>query len=214
MDVFNAFKGVADMIRDAVEGAMPRQAVVTRSEGTGVWVRYTPVDPNTAEMWFPSSIAGLPAGTSGWVHPLAGGKGRFIATGIAIPIPFAATSGSTTSTTSLTTYTYAGTDSVSVPPGTYSVTAAAFVPSRRSVGSGRIDVAINVGGAEASLATAISAIGVGANEWYTMAVHMQSQQFTTETGVVDLRFGVRGTDTAGTTSIYRGVMTGTLTRIG
>lgn len=80
MDVFNAFKGIEDDIAEAVEGVMPRQAVVTRrGEPSGVWVRFTPVDANAPEAWFPSTVAGLPVGTSGWVHPLAGGKGRFIA---------------------------------------------------------------------------------------------------------------------------------------
>jgi len=79
MDMFNAFKGIQGDIADAVKASLPRHAVVTRAGATGVWVRFTPVDASVPEMWFPSTVAGLPAGTAGWVHPLAGGKGRFIA---------------------------------------------------------------------------------------------------------------------------------------
>lgn len=90
MDVFNAFKGIEDDIAEAIEGTMPRQATVVRpGDNGGVWVRFTPVDTSTPEMWFPSTVAGLPAGTSGWVHPLAGGKGRFIADNVALPVPIA-----------------------------------------------------------------------------------------------------------------------------
>lgn len=65
-------------VEGAIDATMPRQAIVTRTGDTGVWVRFTPVDASVPESWFPSTVAGVPAGTAGWVHPLPGGKGRFI----------------------------------------------------------------------------------------------------------------------------------------
>lgn len=87
MDIFNAFKGIAGMTKAAIDDTMPRQAVVTRVDGPGVWVRFTPVDSSTPEMWFPSTVAGLSVGAAGWVHPLAGGKGRFIADDVPLVSP-------------------------------------------------------------------------------------------------------------------------------
>ena len=86
MDIFNAFKGIEGDIQRAVDGTMPRQAVVTRADGNTVWVRYAPVDPGTPEMQFPSTVAGLPAGATGWVYSLAGGKGLFVASDVMRPI--------------------------------------------------------------------------------------------------------------------------------
>lgn len=71
--------GLWQAMERRIAGQLPRQAVVTRTAASGVWVRFTPVDATTPEMWFPSTVRGLPVGTAGWVHPLAGGKGRFIA---------------------------------------------------------------------------------------------------------------------------------------
>lgn len=87
MDVFNAFKGIEENIGQAIDATMPRQAIATRADSNGgVWVRFTPVDASVPEMWFPSTVADLPAGTAGWVHPLAGGKGRFIADAVFRPV--------------------------------------------------------------------------------------------------------------------------------
>ncbi|MCV0404554.1 MAG: hypothetical protein K5924_12740 [Chloroflexi bacterium] len=81
MSAFDRFdKMVHGWIERAVEATMPRQAVVSRAGDNGVWVRFAPVDPTVPEMWYPSTVAGLPAGTSGWVFVLGGGKGLFVAT--------------------------------------------------------------------------------------------------------------------------------------
>lgn len=93
MDNFD--KMIHGWIERAIDATMPRQAIVTRSDVTGVWVRFTPVDATVPEMWFPGSGHRLPAGTSGWVHPLAGGKGRFIADGLMYPIVDSASAGVT-----------------------------------------------------------------------------------------------------------------------
>lgn len=82
----NIVKGMQDDIAEAIEMSMPRQAIVTRVDGPGVWVRFTPVDNTVPEMWFPSNVAGLAVGTAGWVHPLAGGKRRFIADDVMRPV--------------------------------------------------------------------------------------------------------------------------------
>lgn len=86
MDTYNIVKGTQDDIAEAVESSMPRQAIVTRVDGFGVWVRFTPVDNGAPESWYPSTVAGLGPGSSGWVHPLAGGKGRFIADNVMRPV--------------------------------------------------------------------------------------------------------------------------------
>lgn len=141
MDVFNAFKGVADMVREAIEGVMPRQAVVTRSEGTGVWVRYTPVNTSVPEMWFPSSIAGLPAGTSGWVHPLAGGKGQFIPWGAGLmPVTrYWAAQDATTGSNSTQTMQPAGSTTITIPvAGDWQVNAIGGFSAQHTAGASPI----------------------------------------------------------------------------
>ena len=84
MDVFNAFKGIQNDMADAIESAMPRQAVVTRLENGGVWTRFAPVDASTLESWFPSVVANLDPVTIGWVFALRGGKGLFIPMGVTV----------------------------------------------------------------------------------------------------------------------------------
>lgn len=86
MALFDNFdKMIHDWIDRAIESTMPRQAVVVRSDATGVWVKFTSDKPSVPPSKFPSTVAGLPAGTSGWVHPLAGGKHRFIADNVRVP---------------------------------------------------------------------------------------------------------------------------------
>lgn len=216
MDVFNAFKGIEDDISEAVEGAMPRQAVVTRpGNPSGVWVRFAPVNSTAPEMWFPSTVCGVPAGTRGWVISLAGGKGLFVATNIAIPIPFSARGPAISNTTNISSLNWVPGESITVPAGTYQVTAAATIPTRKSSSGGAIWAAIRIGGAESEEEGAgLSGTGISPGEWFPIGLSMSGSTFTTVTGDVLIEFGFRGATTAGTTSIAHATMTGTLTRIG
>lgn len=78
MDLFNAFRGLEEDIDEAAKSQLPRQAIVVRAERGGVWARYTPADTSVPPMWFPSVIANVAVGSTGWVTPLAGGKGLFL----------------------------------------------------------------------------------------------------------------------------------------
>lgn len=97
----NASKGMWQRINEMLAAWVPRQAVVTRSESGGVWVRFAPVDPTSPESWFPSTLANVLAGTSGWVFTLGGKKGLFVATGVrgAVPISNSANQTVTATTT-------------------------------------------------------------------------------------------------------------------
>ncbi len=79
----NVFKAMGVRLMQRVESRMdallPRQATVTRYATTGVWVRFIDEDATQPESWFPSTIAGLPVGSRGWVIRLGGNKGLFIA---------------------------------------------------------------------------------------------------------------------------------------
>ena len=63
----------------------PRQAYVTRVEGKTVWARFAGEASTAPASRFPTTVAGVAAGTTGWVVTLGGGKGLFVATGIAAP---------------------------------------------------------------------------------------------------------------------------------
>ncbi len=82
MDLFNAFRGLEEDIDEAAKSQLPRQAIVVRAERGGVWARYTPADTSVPPMWFPSVLADLLPGTTGWVQTLAGGKGLFVPSAI------------------------------------------------------------------------------------------------------------------------------------
>ena len=83
----NAGKGLMQRVEAMIRAALPRQAIVTRNDGSGVFVRFVGEDAGNPESRFPSTIAGVPAGTVGWVATLAGGKGLFHATGIQRRMP-------------------------------------------------------------------------------------------------------------------------------
>lgn len=74
-------QGLWNAIGKVVDALKPRQAVVVRSDGKGVWVRFTPVDLAQPESIFPSVLANVQAGQSGWVAPMVGTKGVFVPSG-------------------------------------------------------------------------------------------------------------------------------------
>ena len=73
-------------IESRIGDILPRQAVVVEeSPNGGVLVRFATEDSSLTSTWFPSTVDDAPIGTTGWVFPLAGGKGLFVA--INTPIP-------------------------------------------------------------------------------------------------------------------------------
>ena len=60
---------------------LPRQAYVVRTEGSTVWVRFAGEAATAPASQFPTTVSGLGANTTGWVYPVGGGKGLFVATG-------------------------------------------------------------------------------------------------------------------------------------
>lgn len=218
MDIFNAFKGIEDDIGKAVDATMPRQAVVVRPDETGVWVRFAPVDTTVPEMWFPSTISGLPAGTSGWVHPLAGGKGRFIADGVALPvsIPFRAnqTIGAAISTTSTSgDPVYAATATISLPRGLWTIDGIAHGTLWRSVNGGARVHAVSVDGDSPTLYhdldfPALRTTPITRSLAFGPTVTVSSQRNVT------VRYGFRGGSSAGETFCSNAVIYGIAHRIG
>lgn len=215
MGIFDRYdKMIHGWVERAVEATMPRQAIVTRSEGSGVWVRFTPVNNAKPEMWYPSTVAGLPAGAQGWVHPLAGGKGRFIATAVPLAMPITNTTGpSVVSTTSLTTFTYTNLASLTLPKGNYRFVAALIAPVRRDVQSGTAYATLRVNGVELPTPS-IGMGGTPANQFFTLT-HAYDEAVTVgDDGMFTVEAGVRGGTTSGTTGMYRALVNGTLTKIG
>lgn len=80
----NVFKSMGKRLMQRVDAGLaamlPRQAIVTRPDGVGVWARFVGESAGSPESRFPSTVAGAPAGTVGWVFTLGGKKGLFIAT--------------------------------------------------------------------------------------------------------------------------------------
>ena len=75
-------KGLWQRIEALVRSTLPRQARVTRTEGSTVWVRFVDEGSDAPDTKFPSTVAGAPIATMGWVLTLGGKKGLFVATGI------------------------------------------------------------------------------------------------------------------------------------
>lgn len=218
MEIFNAFKGIEDDIGEAVEATMPRQAIVTRADDAGgVWVRFTPVDASVPEMWFPSNVSGLPAGTAGWVHPLAGRKGRFIADNVAVPIPFTGAFLDSVNTTSLTghSYGYSSLPAIVLPAGTYVASGMATANVTRNTGSSNINAQMRINGVLGQ-AVQYGSATYGNVAWVWKSISMPIQITFTSNGStpVEIGFGVRGHTDAGTTYLAHGVCHGTFRRIG
>lgn len=96
-----------DSIKAELAKSLPRQAIVTRPDGNGVWCRTTPVASGDEPSWYPSTVAGVPAGTSGWVITIGGGKGLFVATNIFQPVTKWIRGSGTTSGNTAGTYPHA-----------------------------------------------------------------------------------------------------------
>lgn len=75
-------KSLWQRVEALVRSTLPRQARVTRTEGSTVWVRFVDEGSDAPDTKFPSTVAGVPPGTMGWVITLGGRKGLFVATGI------------------------------------------------------------------------------------------------------------------------------------
>lgn len=211
-----ADKGIYGWIQKEVAKILPRQALVTRPDGKGVWVRYTPVDATARDMWFPSTVAGLTAGTTGWVIALGGGKGLFVATGIAAPVPFnALVAENRYSTSTISTFDTAvpvSPSTLMVPPGKYRVKATAIASGVRTVDTGSIVTRLSFGGV-------VGPESIRVVDGTTPGENAQVARFdadvdTDANGIITVEFHVRGNGTAATTRIYKGVLNGTLTRIG
>lgn len=207
-------KDTYQWILDALGKRDPRQATVIRSRGKSVYVRFHGEDPTNPEMKFPTLIAGVAPGTTGWMFWLPGGKGIFVPWGVMLPIPFAfGVDG-----LNLYTTTSVGTPewptglatTITVPPGIYRATGIATMPMKRSVATGRAFAYVEIGGQQAYNWSGTATTGA---DWYTIGVPMDVT-FTTLDGDVELKFGLDGRQTAGTTSLYTPSMYGTLTRIG
>lgn len=151
-------------VKGAIDATLPRQAVVDRSGNGGVWIRFAPVDATQPPVWFPSTIADLPPGWSGWVQPLPGGKGLFVASGMPRPYSQAETnallaaarpimiSNGAFSSASFTTnavhdITAASTDITGLPVGaTYKVKVFVTVVASGATGTGRFGARVVGGG--------------------------------------------------------------------
>lgn len=75
-------KGLWQRVEALWRSMLPRQATVTRTSGGAVWVRFIGEGLDSPESKFPSTVAGVPVATMGWVLTLGGKKGLFVATGI------------------------------------------------------------------------------------------------------------------------------------
>lgn len=79
------FDGYDKMVHGWAQAAarenLPRQAYVVRPDGMGAVVQFN----DGSHAIVPSTHAGLPVGTRGWVLPTHGGKGLFVATGVSVP---------------------------------------------------------------------------------------------------------------------------------
>jgi hypothetical protein len=74
-------------IESRIGDILPRQAVVVEeSPNGGALVRFATEDVAAESTWYPSTVAGCPIGTTGWVIVIGGGKGLFVATGIPAPV--------------------------------------------------------------------------------------------------------------------------------
>lgn len=229
---FQEFVDIAQIGQDVADQILPRQAIVTRAEGNGVWVRFAgPGQLTEPESWFVSTVAGLSAGSMGWVYMVHGGKGIFVATGQpefsddryytqaevdaliedAMPIPVSHHSGgSVHTTTSVGTVLWpvSAQTTIVIPAGTYRAVGTATMPMRRSVSTGNAFAYVRIGGQEAFVAVDGA---TAAMSWLTAGLPIDVT-FTT-TGSVLVEFGLDGRNTAGTTYMYRAAMSFTLTRI-
>lgn len=75
-------KGLWQRIEALVRSTLPRQARVIRTEGSSVWVKFLGDGADDPEAKFPSTVAGVPVATMGWVITLGGRKGLFVVTGV------------------------------------------------------------------------------------------------------------------------------------
>lgn len=219
MMVRNAFKGISEMVQRAIDATMPRQAIVTRAEGKGVWVQFTPVNPDMPESYYPANIAGLPAGTAGWVHPLAGGKGRFIADAVPpSPVSFDGFQGGRLTTTSIDGFQYLQMASLNLPAGTYRIFCQATCPVSRNVADGTIAAQVRIDGVDGYAPV----VNMGSNSWGPTAANqfftvacLNTRNVTTDgESPVVIEIGFRGNSTAGTTYLHRPALWGTYQKIG
>lgn len=86
----NVFKAMGVRLMQRVDAAiaatLPRQAFVTRSEGSHVFVRFAHEGADSPESQFLSTVAGVPPGTMGWVFAIGGKKGLFVAADTKSPL--------------------------------------------------------------------------------------------------------------------------------
>lgn len=82
-------KSLWQRVEALVRSTLPRQARVTRTEGSTVWVRFVDEGSDAPDTKFPSTVSGVPVATMGWVFTLGGKKGLFVATGIPSPVSMA-----------------------------------------------------------------------------------------------------------------------------
>lgn len=227
-------KGISQRIADALAERLPRRATVIRPEANGVWVKF---GNDEIESWFVSTVAGVPAGTRGWVFALGGKKGLFIATGMTtdwdefdsryytqaqvdamLPIPFIHGGNSRISTTSTSTPAWVTAGTQVLPAGTFRAVGIATMPVTRNTSDGGIAPYVRIGGVEVQGGVpnmgAASWGPVEANEFFTTGVPFDIAVTSNGTTPIAFDFGLRGVTTAGTTYGHRMAMTGTLTRIG
>lgn len=245
LDIEQSDKSIYGWIQRAVAGMTPRQATVTRpGESGGVWVRHIGPGQDTApESWYRSTVNNVPAGTRGWVIPIGGGKGLFIATSLSefppsphnhdgryyteaevdalladIPhiTPFAANTGSAMHATTNLTYTVLHNVNINVPPGQYRALGSFIAPMRRSVSTGEVWSRIRIGGVESGefgVGVTPAATNVGTG-WFPVSGTFDMDIAVGGGGFTTLSFLSRGGGTAGATNLYRASVSGTLTKIG